>query len=62
MKVTTHGVRQQIYDIDLVPPLLATLQDLFDNYGIKGFVLSATLRNPETFRAFLQACGVCFFS
>jgi len=54
-----HGVvscRLQIYDVDLVPPLLATLQDLFGNYGIKDFLLSATLRNPDTFKAFLQAC------
>ncbi|PGH16960.1 hypothetical protein AJ80_05028 [Polytolypa hystricis UAMH7299] len=46
-----------IYDVDLVPLLIPTLQDLFDNYKIKHFVISATLRNPKTFSAFFEACG-----
>ncbi|KAK2736415.1 hypothetical protein FQN57_000748 [Myotisia sp. PD_48] len=46
----------QIYDVDLVPLLVSTLEDLFDNYSLKQFVLSATLRNQETFNTFLAAC------
>lgn len=47
----------QIYDVDLVPLLLSTLRDLFDNYRIEEFLISATLRNRDTFQAFLDACG-----
>ncbi|WEW59855.1 hypothetical protein PRK78_005336 [Emydomyces testavorans] len=46
-----------IYDADLVPVLLSTLRDLFDNYGLKEFLISATLRNRETFTTFLSSCG-----
>ncbi|PLB49596.1 hypothetical protein P170DRAFT_437179 [Aspergillus steynii IBT 23096] len=45
-----------IYDTDLIPLLISTLHDLFKNYGIKEFVIAATLRNQETFRTFLDAC------
>ncbi|PGG98185.1 hypothetical protein AJ79_08955 [Helicocarpus griseus UAMH5409] len=45
-----------IYDPDLVPLLLSTLRELFDKHGIKEFIISATLRNPETFNTFLKAC------
>ncbi|KAB8072383.1 hypothetical protein BDV29DRAFT_158567 [Aspergillus leporis] len=44
------------YDTDLLPLLFTTLRDLFDNYHVKEFILSATLRNPNTFQAFLDAC------
>ncbi|KAF7585519.1 hypothetical protein BBP40_010737 [Aspergillus hancockii] len=44
------------YDTDLLPLLFATLRDLFDNYHVKEFILSATLRNQNTFQAFLDAC------
>ncbi|KAE8351880.1 putative methyltransferase-domain-containing protein [Aspergillus coremiiformis] len=44
------------YDTDLLPLLFATLHDLFDNYHVKEFILSATLRNQKTFQAFLDAC------
>jgi hypothetical protein len=47
----------QIYDIDLIPLLVSTIRDLFDHCGIKEFILSATLRNLETFQSFLRACG-----
>ncbi|KAE8377448.1 putative methyltransferase-domain-containing protein [Aspergillus bertholletiae] len=47
------------YDTDLLPLLFATLHDLFDNYGVQEFILSATLRNQKTFQAFLDACGMC---
>lgn len=47
----------QTYDVDLVPVLLLALRDLFDNYGVKEFFISASLRNQETFTAFLKSCG-----
>ncbi|OAL67614.1 hypothetical protein A7C99_0740 [Trichophyton rubrum] len=31
--------------------------DLFDNYHLKAFIISATLRNQETLNAFLSACA-----
>ncbi|THC98732.1 hypothetical protein EYZ11_001795 [Aspergillus tanneri] len=46
-----------IYDVDLIPHLLSTLHDLFDNYRISQFIISATLRNQNTFQTFLSACG-----
>ena len=36
---------------------MSTLLDLFENYHVKQFVLSATLRNEYTFQAFLDGCG-----
>lgn len=47
----------QIYDADLVPLLLSTVRDLFDNYGVEQFIISATLRNEDTFRTFMAGCG-----
>lgn len=44
------------YDTDLLPLLFATLHDLFENYHVKEFILAATIRNQETFQAFLDAC------
>ncbi|EER25767.1 hypothetical protein CPC735_042110 [Coccidioides posadasii C735 delta SOWgp] len=48
----------QIYDADLIPVLLSTLRELFENYGLKVFLISATLRNRKTFAMFLKSCGV----
>ncbi|CEL06760.1 hypothetical protein ASPCAL09932 [Aspergillus calidoustus] len=45
-----------IYDVDLVPLLVSTIRDLFDNYSLHEFVISATVRNEDTFRTFLDAC------
>ncbi|PGH06251.1 hypothetical protein GX51_02448 [Blastomyces parvus] len=45
-----------IYDLDLVPLLAATLRELFDKHRINEFIMSATLRNPATFDAFLKRC------
>jgi hypothetical protein len=45
--------------VDLVPLLLSTLLDLFENYHLREFLISATLRNEETFQTFLTACGEC---
>ncbi|OOF91023.1 hypothetical protein ASPCADRAFT_155808 [Aspergillus carbonarius ITEM 5010] len=45
-----------IYDVDLVPLLVQTAKDLFENYRVREFLISATLRNEHTFGAFLKAC------
>lgn len=47
----------QIYDADLVPLLLSTVRDLFENYHVEQFIIAATLRNEETFKTFLSGCG-----
>ncbi|KAL2830084.1 putative methyltransferase-domain-containing protein [Aspergillus pseudoustus] len=46
-----------IYDADIVPLLVSTIRNLFDNYSLKEFVISATVRNEDTFRTFLDTCG-----
>lgn len=46
----------QIYDKDLIPLLQSTLTTLFERYNLQQFIISATLRNEETFQAFLDAC------
>ncbi|KAJ5213081.1 hypothetical protein N7449_000250, partial [Penicillium cf. viridicatum] len=51
-----------IYDTDLVPLLLSTVRDLFENYHIKEFIIAATLRNEDTFRTFLNACETNSFA
>ncbi|PWY78140.1 hypothetical protein BO94DRAFT_577455 [Aspergillus sclerotioniger CBS 115572] len=45
-----------IYDVDLVPLFVQTAKDLFENYCVREFLISATLRNEHTFGAFLKAC------
>ncbi|CDM29149.1 hypothetical protein DTO013E5_5859 [Penicillium roqueforti] len=45
-----------VYDTDLVPSLLSTVQDLFENYNIEEFITAVSLRNENTFRTFLNAC------
>lgn len=55
-------LNHQIYDADLVPLLLSTLHDLFENYHIKQFVIAATLRNEDTFNTFLAGCKANAFS
>lgn len=60
--VVYHSDRSlQVYDVDLVPLLVSTVLDLFDNHRIKQFLISATIRNPETFVTFLKACGLNYF-
>ncbi|RAL08649.1 protein-lysine N-methyltransferase [Aspergillus homomorphus CBS 101889] len=51
-----------IYDVDLVPLLVSTIEDLFTNYGLQQFIISATLRNEDTFRTFLRACEAQAFT
>lgn len=61
MVVYHFGRLLQVYDVDLVPLLLSTLLDLFNNYRIKQFLISATIRNSDTFVTFLKACGLDYF-
>ena len=61
MVVYHFGRLLQVYDVDLVPLLLSTVLDLFNNYRIKEFLISATIRNSETFVTFLKACGLDYF-
>ncbi|KAL4784519.1 putative methyltransferase-domain-containing protein [Aspergillus varians] len=46
-----------IYDVDIVPLLVSTVKDLFDNYSLKEFIIAATVRNENTFRTFLDVCA-----
>ncbi|PLN80524.1 putative methyltransferase-domain-containing protein [Aspergillus taichungensis] len=50
-----------IYDTDLIPLLINTLDDLFTNYKVQEFIIAATLRNEKTFNAFLVACQSAHF-
>jgi predicted nicotinamide N-methyase len=47
----------QTYDVSVIPSLVATLRDLFDRYPSLRVLISATIRNQETFEVFLAACG-----
>ncbi|CAI7649257.1 unnamed protein product [Penicillium manginii] len=46
-----------IYDADIIPPLISTVRDLFENYHIEQFIMAAMLRNEKTFKTFLDTCG-----
>ncbi|OCF60565.1 hypothetical protein L486_00200 [Kwoniella mangroviensis CBS 10435] len=46
-----------IYDPDLVPPLVNTIDVLLDDDGQNQAIISATVRNQETFDQFLITCG-----
>ncbi|KAJ6098649.1 hypothetical protein N7467_000184 [Penicillium canescens] len=51
-----------IYDTDIIPLLLSTVRDLFENYHIEHFIIAATLRNEDTFRTFLNGCETNTFN
>ncbi|KAJ5376307.1 hypothetical protein N7509_013193 [Penicillium cosmopolitanum] len=51
-----------IYDADIIPLLISTVRDLFENYHIKQFIIAATLRNEKTFKTFLDACETNSFT
>ncbi|KAJ5580175.1 uncharacterized protein N7459_006160 [Penicillium hispanicum] len=51
-----------IYDTDLVPLLLSTVRDLFENYHVEQFIIAATLRNEDTFQTFLDGCETNTFT
>ncbi|WWD02929.1 hypothetical protein V865_000972 [Kwoniella europaea PYCC6329] len=46
-----------IYDPDLVPPLVNAIDVLLDDDGQNQAIISATVRNQETFDKFLITCG-----
>ncbi|WVQ67717.1 uncharacterized protein L199_005921 [Kwoniella botswanensis] len=46
-----------IYDPDLVPPLVNTIRVLLEDDGQNQAIISATVRNQETFDKFLITCG-----
>jgi hypothetical protein len=52
-----HVLIMQTYDVDIIPLLLSTAKDLFENYNVKQFIIAATLRNEATFQAFLTECS-----
>jgi len=44
------------YDVTAVPALVATFGDIFDLYPKVKIIYAGTVRNPETFEKFLDAC------
>lgn len=48
----------QTYDVSSVPPLVATLRDLFDHYPYIKALISATVRNEQTLEVFTKACSM----
>ncbi|GAA8648837.1 hypothetical protein KYTH83_14950 [Helicobacter pylori] len=61
-RATNLANGKKIYDVDLVPLLLSTFRDLFENYHLREFIIAATLRNQDTFQTFLKACRECLAS
>ncbi|KAI5297282.1 hypothetical protein KEM55_004925 [Ascosphaera atra] len=45
-----------VYDPDIVPLLTSAIKYLFDTCKVKQFIISATVRNRETFSKFLTTC------
>ncbi|EED12639.1 conserved hypothetical protein [Talaromyces stipitatus ATCC 10500] len=63
--LSTNGTEQQfdialgadlIYDKAIIPLLIDAISLLFSSHGVRQFVISATIRNQDTFSAFLNAC------
>jgi len=52
---TDNGAKA--YDKAAIPALVATLRELFDTFPKIEALISAAIRNPDTFNVFLQACG-----
>ncbi|GAM43494.1 hypothetical protein TCE0_050r18352 [Talaromyces pinophilus] len=44
------------YDKATIPLLVDAISRLFSSHGVKQFVIAATIRNEDTFGAFLDAC------
>jgi hypothetical protein len=44
------------YDLDLIPFLVGTLQELSDLFPGVQIIIAATERNQKTFESFLEAC------
>ncbi|KAB8290725.1 hypothetical protein EYC80_008362 [Monilinia laxa] len=45
-----------IYSPDVIPSLIATLEDLFDLYPVVEVLISSTIRNAETYAIFVEMC------
>lgn len=45
-----------IYSPDVIPSLIATLEDLFDLYPAVEMLISSTIRNAETYGIFVEMC------
>ncbi|KAG4031839.1 hypothetical protein MFRU_008g01960 [Monilinia fructicola] len=45
-----------IYSPDVIPSLIATLEDLFDLYPQVEMLISSTIRNAETYAIFVEMC------
>uniref|UniRef100_A0A093VRV0 Protein-lysine N-methyltransferase EFM3 n=1 Tax=Talaromyces marneffei PM1 TaxID=1077442 RepID=A0A093VRV0_TALMA len=63
--LSTDGTEEQFdfacgadltYDKAIIPLLVDAISRLFSSHGVKQFVIAATIRNEETFGAFLDAC------
>lgn len=53
----------QTYDQAVIPQLVTTMKALLDHHAGLRVLLSATIRNEQTFEAFLNACRrnrLCF--
>ena len=51
-------IRLQTYDFKSMPALIATIRDLFELYPKLKVLISAAVRNEETLKCFLEACGM----
>ena len=47
----------QTYDLGTIPPLLATIRQLFELYPRIEVLISATVRNEETLKRFTEGCS-----
>lgn len=50
---------QQTYDKAVIPALVSTMRDMFELWPKVQIIISATIRNEDTFAAFEHACGKC---
>jgi hypothetical protein len=50
----------QTYDKAAIPALVSTIRDMFEVWPNVRIIISATIRNSDTFAAFEYACSKCF--
>ncbi len=50
-------IRSQTYDFKSMLALVATIRDLFELYPRLKVLISVPVRNEETVKGFLDACG-----
>ena len=51
------GKNFQTYDRSVIPRLVSTLREFFDLNSALKVLIAATIRNEQTFEAFLNACS-----